>query len=145
MVSKITSNDGIDNPHHHHQQIVIGDLLLHSETKIVVIQVLIQSSTSIPPTNFNAPIIHRLLPANSSGTNNSSSTIISCDLKNTSPVNSSHSRSKTLSSSKKLRRMRKAGLALVKELKTKVVAPNYTTEKTVTVDPSHDDDEQTHL
>lgn len=41
--------------------------------------------------------------------------------------------------------MRKAGLALVKELKTKVVAPNYTTEKTVTVDPSHDDDEQTHL
>lgn len=144
MLSKVTTNDGIDN-YHHQQQIIIGDLLLHSEAKIVVIPVFIQSSPSISSTKSNSSIIHRSIPS-SSGTN-SSTTIVSCDLKNTSPVKSSHPQSKTFPS-KNLRRMRKAGLAIVKELKTKVITPNYTASRTVTVngiDENDDTNEQTHL
>lgn len=147
MLSKVTTNDGIDNHHYHQQQqIIIGDLLLHSETKIVVIPVSIQSSPSILSTKSNSSIIHRSLPS-SSGTNQST-TMISCDLRNTSPVKSSHSQSKTFPT-KKLRRMRKAGLAIVKELKTKVITPNYTSSRTVTVNgmegEGDDHNEQTHL
>ncbi len=138
MLNRLTTNDGSD----HHHQIIIGDVLLHSETKITAIPVVIQSISLISSVIPNKPIIHRLSP-NSSGTNGSQ-TIIPCDLKNNIPVKVSHARTKTSPSSKKLLRMHKAGLAFVKEFKSKVITPNDTEPKALTT-TTIDDNERTHL
>jgi hypothetical protein len=135
MLNKTTSNDG--NDHQHQHSIVMGDILLHSESKIIVVQVVIQSLSTTSSSTLNKPTIHRLSP-NSSGTN-TLQTIVPCDLKNNPPIKINHERTKT-SSSKKIIRMHKAGLALVKELKSKVITPNQTEQKTITVD-----NERTHL
>jgi len=135
MLNKATTNG---NDHQHHQHVVVmGDILLHSESKITIIQVIIQSLSTTSSLTVDKPIIHRLSP-NSSGINGLQ-TIVPCELKNTPPVKEMNERIKS-SSSKKLMRMHKAGLALVKELKSKVKTSNYTEEKTLTID-----DERTHL
>jgi hypothetical protein len=136
MLNRVTANDA-SSDHQHHHQIVIGDVLIHSETKITVIPVIIQSVSPVSSVILNKPIIHRL-SQNSSGTNGPQ-TIIPCDLKNTIPVKVSQPQIKT---SKKLLRMHKAGLALVKEFKSKVISPNDTEPKSLT---KIDDSERTHL
>jgi hypothetical protein len=136
MLNKATANDGSDHQHHH--QINIGDILLHSESKITIIQVVSQSTSSL---TFDKPIIRRLSP-NSSGTNGVQ-TIVPCDVKNIPPLKDSHERLKT-SSTKKFMRMQKAGLALVKELKSKVITPNHSEQKPFTIITA-DDNERTHL
>ncbi len=138
MLNRVTTNDGSEHQHHH--QIIIGDILIHSETKITLIPVVIQSISSISSIIPNKPIIHRLSPPNSSGTNGSQ-TIIPCDLKNTVPVKVSQPRTK---SSKKFLRIPKAGLVLVKEFKSKVISPNDTEPKALTTNTT-DDNERTHL
>jgi len=136
MLNKATTNDG--NDHQPHHPIVIGDILLHSESKISIIQVVIQSLTITSSSTLDKPTIHRL-SSNSSGTNGVQTTV-PCDLKNISTDKLNSERTKTSSSTKKLMRMHKAGLALVKELKSKVIITNHNEQKTSTVD-----DERTHL
>jgi len=95
MLNKATTNDG--NDHQPHHPIVIGDILLHSESKISIIQVVIQSLTTTPSSTLDKPIIHRL-SSNSSGTNGLQ-TIVPCDLKNISSGKLNHEQIKTSSSS----------------------------------------------
>ena len=126
MLTKASAND--DGDRHRQQQahahVVIGDILLHSKSKLTIIRVV---TPSLPSSTLSAvcdkPIIHRL-SANSSGTN-APQTLVPCDLKNTPPVKADPERVKSSSSSKKLMRMQKAGLALVKEFRTKVINGNH--------------------
>jgi len=119
MLNKASTNeDG-------QQHVVIGDILLHSGSKITLIQVVIHSLSTAPSLTLEKPNIHRL-SANSSGTVGSQ-TLVPCDLKNAPSVKITPERTKPSSSSKKLLRMQKAGMALVKELKSKVATPNHTT------------------
>jgi len=132
MVNKTTTTNVIDN------QIIIGDILLYSESKIVTIPITIESNSSGITKNQQPPI-HRL----SSNANTNAQALVPCDLKNTSPTNRTNERIKSSAlSSKKLLRMPKAGLALAKEFKSKVVTSRMHT----TNDDKHaDDDEQTKL
>lgn len=107
--------------HPHHSNIIVGDLLLHSESKTIVIQVVTPSSPAPSPLPNEKPAIRRLLPS-ATGTNGSQS-IVSCDLKNSQPIKGTNDRPKS-SSAKKLMRMHKAGLQMVKEFKSKVKTSN---------------------
>ncbi|CAF3242683.1 unnamed protein product [Rotaria socialis] len=122
-------NNSHDHPHIHHQNIVIGDIFLHLETKPIIIQVVIQSPLATSPLTLDKPVVHRLSP-NSSGQTGSQG-IISCDLKNSVPIKATHERTKS-SSTKKLMRVHKASLALVKELKSKVSSSNQSELKSIT-------------
>ena len=139
MLNKTETNGGDDLPHHHH--IVIGDILLHSESKILTIPVIINLLSPTSSSTIAKPIIRRLTP-NSSGTNGSQ-TIIPSDLKNTASVKVNSERRRTsLSSKKKFLRMHKAGLALVKEFKSKVISLNHNDLKSVNTNTN---DQRTHL
>jgi hypothetical protein len=137
MLNITTTNDC----DYHRQNVVIGDILLHSESKITIIQVIIQSLSTIPSSTHDKPLIRRLSP-NSSGTIGSQ-TLVPCDLKNTTVIKVTHERTKT-SSSKKIIRMHKAGLALVKELKSKVGTSSKTTTKSLTANTDAES-ERTHF
>lgn len=128
MLNKPTTNDS----HNHQQHVVVGDILLHTEEKIIPIQVfsqLLSATSSLTP---DKQIIQRLLP-NSSKTNTSQTTV-SCDLKNTTSIKPTSEPIKNSSSSKKILRIHKAGLALVKEFKSKVIISNQTEQKSITAD-----------
>jgi hypothetical protein len=129
----MSNETATNNDEHRHQHIVIGDILLHSELNITIIQVVIHSLSVTSPLTVDKPIIHRL-SANSSGTNG-----FPCDLKNTSPDKVTPERiKKSLSSRKKLIRMHKAGLALVKEFKSKVVTSNHNDSKSVNMNTDNE-------
>ncbi len=127
---------------HHDHQVVVGDILLHFEPRITIIQVVAQLLSPTSSSTLNKPVIHR--PSGNSSKMNGSQTIIPCDLKNTPSAKPSHERIKSSSSSKRMLRMHKAGLALVKELKHKVINSNHAEQKTLTVNTT-DDHERTHL
>lgn len=132
MLNKASINDD------GHQQVIIGDILLHSGSKITTIQVVIHSlPTTTPSLTLDKSIIHR--PSQTPSGANGSQTIVPCDLTNTPPKKETQERTKSLSS-KKLMRMQKAGVALVKELKSKVVASNQTESKTTTVYTNNNDE-----
>lgn len=129
MLNPTMSNKSIDP--RQHQSIVIGDILLHSESKTSVIQVLENSRPTTPSLIPEKPIINRISP-NSSGTTGVN-TIVACDLKNTAPVKEINERIKSSSSSKKkLMNVHKASMAFVKELKSKVSSSNHVELKSYT-------------
>ncbi len=113
MSHKSTTNDN----NYKYYPIVIGDILLHSETKLIPIQV--QLLIAISPQTIEKPNIPRLLPSSCEITNNQ--TKILCDLKNPTIVKLTHER---ILSAKKLMRIHKVGWALMKELKSKVITIN---------------------
>ncbi|UJR23250.1 hypothetical protein I4U23_026270 [Adineta vaga] len=137
MLNKASINDDGDRHYQQQQQkqqqplLILGDILLHCESKLVTIQVVTQTSRTTSPLTYEKPIIHRL-SANSTGTNNSQ-TLVPCDLKNALPIKVTSERTKSTLSTKKLVRMQKAGVALVKEFKSKVVNGNHSESKAITV------------
>ena len=142
MLNKASVNDDGDSPRQRQPQqpfIIVGDILLHNQMKVTTVQVVTQI---LPPTSASPhekPMIHRL-SANSTRTNNSQAAV-PCDLKNTTQVKTTSERPR---SSTKLIRMQKAGVALVKELKSKVVHGNHLESKTIN-ENSDTDLEQTHF
>ncbi|CAF0804412.1 unnamed protein product [Rotaria sordida] len=135
MLNQTTMNNTHD---HHPQNIIIGDILLHLESKPTIIQVVTHTILSTASSLIvDKPIIRRLSP-NSSGTS-TSQTIISCDLKNNLPIKSTHERIKT-SSKKKLMRVPKASMALVKEWKSKVTNPTHPELKSYTTNTNIDNE-----
>ncbi|CAF2413377.1 unnamed protein product [Rotaria sp. Silwood2] len=141
MLNQITLNNNHD--HHHYQNIVIGDIVLHSELKPTIIPVVIHSILSTTSSvTIDKSIIRRLSP-NSSGTS-ASQTIVSCDLKNSLPVKDTHERIKLSSSKKKLMNMHKVSMAFVKEFKSKVKSPTHPELKSFTTN-TNIDNEQTYF
>jgi hypothetical protein len=112
MYHQSTTNDG----NYQHHQMVIGDILLHSETKSAPIQVIIQSLTDVPSLIPDKTIILRALPKSSDIVNNQ--TKVPCDLKN--PIKVKLTREHTFSS-KKIMLIHETGSTLVKKLKSKVI------------------------
>ncbi|CAF1251070.1 unnamed protein product [Adineta steineri] len=144
MLNKASINDDGDHNHHQQQQqhVVIGDILLHSDSKTAIIQVVIHSLKTSSSLTSDKPIIQRQ-SANSSGINNSQA-IVSCDLKNTPPIKVTEEQVKSRSS-KKLVRIQKAGMALVKDFKSKVIHTNQSEPKTTNTKNTNSDTEQTYF
>ena len=112
-------------PHHDYQFTVIGDVLLHSATTSKPIQVVVQSTTSIPSVtrvNSSTPptvpnlvkkmLINRAVPSDLENTSNSSV--------------STSQRAMSAMKSKKIIRVHQIGWKLVKEWKTKIMTINAT-------------------
>ena len=125
------SQTGINNSNdqHHHQGIVVGDIILHLESKPVILQVIIQSQPTAPSVALDTPNVYRL-PLNSSGIS-SLQTVVPCDLKNDLPAKVNRERTKMSLSAKTLMNVQKAGWAMVKELKSKVASSNHSEHKTL--------------
>ncbi|CAF0847552.1 unnamed protein product [Rotaria sp. Silwood1] len=142
MLNQTTMNSNHD--HDHHQNIIIGDIVLHSELKPTIIPVVTHSIPSTKsPSTVDKPVIRRLSP-NSSGTS-ASQTIVSCDLKNSLPVKGTQEQIKTSSlPKKKLMSMHKAGVAFVKEWKSKVKNPTHPELKSFTTS-TNIENEQTYF
>ncbi|CAF1094596.1 unnamed protein product [Adineta ricciae] len=136
MLNKASVNDDGDSPRQLQPQqpfIIVGDIVLHNELKVTIVQVVTQILPSTSASPYEKPMIHRL-SANPTRTNNSQAAV-PCDLKNTTPVTTTSERPR---SSTKLIRMQKAGVALVKELKSKVVNGNHPESKTINENPDTD-------
>ena len=121
----------------------VGDILLHCERTIAIVEVISQSSSasSSSASTVNKPDIPRLVTHPSSKTDPSK--IVSCDLKNTNDVRVTHEPKKP-SSSKAIKRVHNAGWALVKELKLKVGTTNPMGTK-ASIDNQNKDVEQTYF
>lgn len=131
MFHKNTTNDNNYYP------TVIGDILLHSEIKLIPIQVQILTTIS-PQINekINKP---RLLPSSCGLLDNQSELL--CDLKNSTIDKLTHER---ILSSKRLMRIHKLGWEFVKELKSKVITINNNESK-ISMKNMDSNNEQTHF
>jgi hypothetical protein len=133
MSHKNTTND--NNYQYYH--IVIGDILLHSEIKPTPIQVQLLTATSSQINEEQN--IPRLLPNPAGMVNNQ--TGILCDLKNSTMVKLTYERK---SSAKKLMHIHKAGRALIKQLKSKIITINNIETKLSTIS-TDSNNEQIHF
>lgn len=133
MLHKTTTNNSTS----HH--IVIGDILLHSEKKLIPIQVQILTPICAEINEkLNNP---RLLPS-TYGLNNNQMEIL-CDLKN--PIRDKVRHERILST-KKLMRLHKFGWDFVKELKSKVIIINNSdNESKTSTKTTNMNKEQTHF
>lgn len=146
MTSKTVSSSDSTTATFQGYQTCIGDMLIHSEKKILVLPVFlhlstenVSSSTSI---TTDQPIIHRL-PANHSPVNHLSIKSRR-DLKNNLTTNSSNERTTKAFTTKHVLRVHKAGWALIKELKTKVLTRKLSDENFYVV-ARDDSSERTHF
>jgi len=133
MSHKNTTNDN----NYQYSHIVIGDILLHSEIKPTPIQVQLLTATSSQINETKN--IPRLLPNPAGMVNNQ--TGILCDLKNSTMVKLTHERKL---SAKKLMHIHKAGWALIKELKLKIITINNVESKLSAIN-IESNNEQTHF
>lgn len=129
-------------------QTCIGDLLIHSEKKVIVLPVILQSlaekvpSSSSPVVPNDQPIIHRLAPKHPSVSG--IATTAGADLKNNYSVKPANERTTKTFSTKNVLRVHKAGWALVKEIKSKVLTAKLSDENFYSV-AQDDSSERTHF